>query len=263
MLGWSVLDFIALPSCLVCGASLRSHKFRICPNCVPKTLGSENSCRVCGEPALSTKTRSIEPEAHQPLQETVCLPCHLKPLGLTSLSSVFAYDLRARDLIHNLKISGKFSLARPIAEILAIELGSLSCKAKPDYLVPIPSTSFETKRRGYWHMGLISKALSKLTGIPSSTRLFLNGGPVVEKQAYKSNQERGKKNYKVRESSLEGKTVLLLDDTITTGLSLDSAVQALKPTGVKSISALTLARSANFWRNRIDIINRQSLDCLI
>ena len=105
-----------------------------------------------------------------------------------------------------------------------------------DYLIPVPLHPKREKTRGYNQSMMIANGLSEVTGIPVGER-FLVRSVNTATQTHKTKEERWqnvKDIFEVRHTDqLEGKYVLLIDDVLTTGATLEAC--AMKLSAVKGV----------------------------
>ncbi len=131
---------------------------------------------------------------------------------------------------------------------LAVELGmrygqTLSVKdlSKYDFIVPVPLHFKKLKKRGYNQSERFGHGLSKSLSIPMIDGLRRNIN--TDTQTFKSRVDRWKNVssiFEVVNTSIEGKSILLVDDVITTGATLEACTQALVDCGCK-VGIITLA----------------------
>jgi ComF family protein len=115
-----------------------------------------------------------------------------------------------------------------------------------DYLVPIPLHRRKLRERGYNQAELIAGGMCEVTGIPVRSDL-VRRMKFTQTQTMLSLEER-KKNmddaFEVRASELrqiKGKTVILIDDIITTGATIESCGRELRQAGATKIIAASSA----------------------
>ncbi len=116
-----------------------------------------------------------------------------------------------------------------------------------DVVVPVPLHRDRERQRGYNQAGLISKPLARKLGLPHKSVLLMRMRPRPDKQVL-SLQERWESvrgAFATRPGSqVDNKRVLLVDDVMTTGATLDACARALLESGAKSVLGLTVARAA-------------------
>ncbi len=157
--------------------------------------------------------------------------------------SYFIYDGLVRQIIIDLKDSEKPYLCKTAAIFLyrlVVEIGF-----SYDVIAFVPTGAKNRKRRGYDHMELVARRFAELDGQhPVSTALVR----VVSNadQAELPFEER-KKNVKgcfaMASGDCKGKSVLLLDDVVTGGFTLNECADVLLKNGAKEVVGLTLARA--------------------
>ena len=214
-------------------------------------------CAACGETLLKD-------------EETVCLKCRYtlpftgyenhadNPLAQVFYGRVrfhgvtacffFAKSGKVQHLIHELKYKNN-----PEAGIfLGQELGK-TIKDAPlfqgiDYLIPVPLHPRREKQRGYNQSLLIAQGINEVTGIPIGDK-YLIRAICTTTQTKKSAEERHKNVKDIFEvrfpEELEGKHVLLIDDVLTTGATLESCAHQLENIPGITISAATAACAGN------------------
>lgn len=118
-----------------------------------------------------------------------------------------------------------------------------------DILTPVPSSLDRFQKRGYDHVLLLAHSLSSQLSIPMQPLLLRRSGP--EGQGFTQSQTA--KNARERLSGLQGaytarpgvhltgKSVLLVDDIVTTGATLYTCTQALYQAGAKHVLAAVIA----------------------
>jgi competence protein ComFC len=118
-------------------------------------------------------------------------------------------------------------------------------ESRYDAIVVIPSTSKAMRNRGYSHMHHLGAQVSRSLGIP-----LLSNALVLKKQSISQMGlallERRKNRidaFIASEAELVDKRVLLLDDVMTSGQTLLSAIKAIQLVKPRMVSALVLART--------------------
>jgi len=153
------------------------------------------------------------------------------------------YEDELRRLVHLLKYDRMLPLAKPLARKMATVLESLPL---PDLVVPVPLYRVRRWRRGFNQALALSAELGREAAIRSEPSV-LRRTRATQPQAGLSYAER-KRNvagaFVVRKPDrVANKTVLVVDDVMTTGATLDACARALKKAGARSVLGLTVARA--------------------
>lgn len=110
-------------------------------------------------------------------------------------------------------------------------------------IVPIPTATIRLRRRGYDHTRLLARQLSRLLGLPYATALARLGQSrqVGTKRTERISQLAGA--FYVKNAGLiKGAHILLVDDVVTTGATLEEAARTLKRAGAKTVDAAVFAQ---------------------
>ncbi|NMB60982.1 MAG: ComF family protein [Chloroflexi bacterium] len=141
----------------------------------------------------------------------------------------------------------KFKRDLGLPELILPDLVALIEKSgfPVDCLIPVPLSKKRLKQRGYNQVVLWGIPLGKVLGIPFNTTILTQTKETAS-QVSLSAEERWKNirgAFSVDIDQVEGKDILILDDVITTGATLDECARVLRKAGARKISALTIARS--------------------
>ena len=157
----------------------------------------------------------------------------------------FYYVDLGKQGIGQLKNAADITVARgfaaEMAEVVRREYGGIPF----DCLMAVPQYYKDERRKGYNPAAMLARALSRVTGIPYEPRLrkLFHTTPQKELRAIqRSGNLLGA--FTVDEpNAVVGKTVLLVDDTVTTGSTLDECAKMLKIYGAQAVYAVTAAAS--------------------
>ena len=214
-------------------------------------------CAACGEPLLKD-------------EETVCLKCRYllpktgyeqnpeNPLaqifyGRVKLQAVtacffFAKTGKVQHLIHELKYKGNKEAGFFLGQQLGETIKDAPLFQGIDYLIPVPLHAKREKQRGFNQSLIICQGVHEVTGIPIGDKYMVRK-IYTETQTHKSAEERFKNVKDIFEvryaDELEGKHILLIDDVLTTGATLESCAQQLECIPGITISAATAACAGN------------------
>ena len=171
--------------------------------------------------------------------------CSLCRLGLTEFEWSWSYALhdgRLRQLIHLFK----YARMRPLAR----ELGAWLAYAYPrlehfDALVPMPLHWWKRMGRGFNQSDLLARELSRRVGVP-----ILNAARRRRRTAAQASLTHAQRRDNVRGAfdvpepeQVRGLSLLLVDDVMTTGSTVNACAKALKQAGAARVCVLTVARA--------------------
>lgn len=176
------------------------------------------------------------------------MACRLRPLALHGVVVPLVYGGVARQAVHLLKYRNLRALAPPMAVVMAQALQQASPPV--DALVPVPLHPRRLRWRGYNQSALLAAEVGKLLGIPvldTVLRRVHEGWPQVSLTSRESRWANVAYAFESAASptsgaSLQGKDLMLVDDVMTTGSTLDAAATALLKAGARSVGALVFAR---------------------
>lgn len=154
-------------------------------------------------------------------------------------TSLFFYsqDSIMQALLHELKYRGNQALGIQLGSLLGTALKNNS-RFPVDVLVPVPLHPSKEKSRGFNQATLICQGIAGVTGLPVCTTL-LRRNSERSTQTKKDRAERWENMRGIFEAtpSKEApyKNILLIDDVITTGATLEACGQALVETGERKL----------------------------
>jgi len=158
------------------------------------------------------------------------------PQGLDRCWSSASHEGVARDLVTALK----FRRLLPVAGLMAERIEWLApASLLSGSIVPVPTSPLRTLRRGFDPAAEIASALAELTGLTLSTCLGRSGGG---RQVGRRRGERLGHPPRVRPKAEVPRSVLLLDDVLTTGATLSACARALRSAGAVRVVAITFTR---------------------
>ncbi len=173
-----------------------------------------------------------------------CRECQDNPRVWQRAAAALIFDGLARQCIHRFKYSGDTSLT-PFLAAEAWRAWQRNCPdVRPDFLAPVPLHWLRRLLRGYNQAELICGELSRLSSLPIR--------PVLQRYRWTSPQaslsrtkrrENLRKAFRLRNGiKLEGKEILLVDDVMTTGSTLEECTRQLLRADAKAVHILIVAR---------------------
>ena len=173
-----------------------------------------------------------------------CAPCLSQPPTYDRVLSFSRYDGELRRLIHLLK----YDRMRPLAEPLGERLGRLDLgPGSADLVVAAPLHWRRRRERGFNQAELLARRAALAWGLPFDAK-GLRRTKATPPQAGLTRAER-LVNVRgaflaPRRVAIQGRRIVLIDDVMTTGATLDACARALKRAGAASVTAVTLARAS-------------------
>jgi ComF family protein len=151
-----------------------------------------------------------------------------------------------RRIIHNLKYEGRQDVGKDLGKRLGARIVNGGVFPAVDYVIPVPLHANKKRIRGYNQSESLAEGIAEVMNIPVKTNI-LSRSVHNPTQTRKSREERIENVggiFKLNNpEALEGKHILLVDDVITTGATLEScALTLLSVPGAKvSIAAIAIA----------------------
>lgn len=164
--------------------------------------------------------------------------------GLDSCTSLLEYKGNVRQSILRYKFNGLSFYSSVYTDLMITRLDREEYVC--DYVTWVPLSRKRLRNRGYDQAKLLSEEFATRAGLPCEELLkkVRNTAPQSGTGSRVERKSNIKDAYRtVQEEKIIGKTILLVDDIVTTGATLSECAQALKRAGANQVRALTLART--------------------
>lgn len=159
--------------------------------------------------------------------------------GLWRVQYCSLYQGEVQDIVRLLK----FERTRSIAEQIAVAMQHLDIPPSA-LLVPVVTAPQRVRQRGYDQAVLIAQSFSRRTCLPVTKALIRQN---AVRQLGASRVQRITQAHNLyalhKPERVAGRRIVLIDDVVTTGATLQAAAQALYGAGAKSVEALVFARA--------------------
>ena len=236
-------------NCIICDKEIPiGSKYGLCDYCYNKLpFNKQMYCVKCGVP--------IENEA------TYCLMCQNNGRHFDFVRSCFVYANEIKKLILNLKFHNCKWLAKYFADMLFDCYNLYDLNA--ELIIPVPISKEREKQRGYNQTMMFAKPLAEKLNIPIATDTILKVKDVSPqtKLSGKQRHENVKGAYKVfNTTSVKGKRVLIIDEILTTGSTMDEVAKQLKIAGASAVYGLVLASPK--YKLLTDNLDAQKIDTI-
>ena len=231
-----ILDFIWPRTCEACRRPVDRPGRHFCSDCLNRLpfTPTDGCCRRCGCAAEKLDG------------EFLCEDCRTYKPSFDRVASALSFEGDARDAMNAFKFRNHLWLRDDLVDWIEGVVRARFKIEEIDLIVPMPSTLWHRIDRGYNQCAYLARALAKRLGKPYvSSTLRRKGNP--KKQGRLTEEERRTNvigTFEVRKSALiRDKTVMVVDDIMTTGSTLSECAAELKRSGAFRVWCATLARS--------------------
>ena len=212
-----------------------NRKAALCEICENKlTLPGPLICQRCGVVLKSGGAHCFH-----------CRGSKEKQFKCKVIRSACNFNEVSRSLVYALKYQGCDYVAPYMGNLMAQRFSMLEELAQSQVVIPVALYKSRFRKRGYNQSELLARAFCKKTGMVLDTTTLVRvrdtqsqtklGRPARLKNMANAFQVQNPANIK-------GKIVLLMDDVVTTGATLEGCAQALRCAGAKRVLAFTFAR---------------------
>lgn len=230
---WHQLIDFAIPlTCPYCDKIIDSKQI-LCDECYEKIRFIHGTkCYRCGRPL--------------PLEETdekiLCGTCLEKRPIYDQARSVFIYDDFSRKAILRLKYSDRTDFRRFFVHFM-LKAGT-DLFEKTDMITPVPLHWKRKLKRMYNQADVLGELIAYKLNKPYHSRLLIRQKNTIaqERKTAKERLQNVKEAFSINKPELvHGKTILIIDDVLTTGATVNACAKELKEQGAKAVYVLTIA----------------------
>lgn len=223
----SLSNFLVPQACVVCGAP-SGRCIPLCRVCETQWLALQDvpgdRCIRCGRLLISAHVCCIDCRTVTPLQI------------IDRVYPLYSYDRTAQELLAAWKIGGCFGLTGFFARRMAGKLAEF-----PDIpVVPVPPRPGKIRKKGWDQIDRLARKLEKSYGIPVCRCLNRSSGIQQKKLGRKEREINLRGSIGMKKGMSVTGTVIVLDDIMTTGATLESCAAALRESGAEHVYGLTL-----------------------
>lgn len=165
------------------------------------------------------------------------------PVSYATSYTYFSKGSLVQHLLHEFKYKNRKDIGTWLGHRLGEALTASPHFIRPDALVPVPLYRSRQRKRGYNQAQVLCTAMANYLGAPVLENVVVRNSP-TETQTRKTRIERWQNmegKFEARNlETLEGKHLLLVDDVITTGATLESCGRALLAAGTVTLSVATI-----------------------
>lgn len=235
LLAGTCLDMVFPRMCAGCGGVVVRESLHICWECLSGLWPVQfPHCSVCGNPVQGTATN-----------EYVCALCSGGKRHFNRARSAVHFDGRITGIIHAFKYGQATHLSRDLASLMAACSNVHYAPADVDAVTFVPLHHRKERERTYNQSQLLASELAALLRKPLFSRCLVRWRETRTQTALNAAERR--KNMQgafraVNEKWIQGRRILLVDDVMTTGATVDECAKVLNEAGAAEVRVLTVAR---------------------
>jgi ComF family protein len=225
---WKIFDIFFPPYCAGCGIT----GSRFCRSCFDSVaLCSDPICKICGD---QVKVGNNDQ----------CDRCKNSTPYYSSIRSWGLYEGVLRKAIRSLKYKKDFGIGERLAAPLVGLLESQSWKI--DLVTAVPLAHKRVRERGYNQSKCLAMPTAYYSGIKYSSKLILRIRSTRSQVGlpYSKRQTNVKNAFLSNPDLVAGMSVLLIDDVITTGATINACAESLISAGAITVYGISPARAA-------------------
>jgi ComF family protein len=224
-------------TCWACGKDLEEDRKSFCTPCrTALTTDPHPTCPRCSS--------SVGPYANL---DGGCNQCRNDSFGFDRAFRLGPYEGLLRELILKIKHEHGEGLAEVLGQLWAQCLEDKLRAERPDVVIPVPLHWRKHLQRGYNQSQILARALARQLGVTCRARWLrrIRSTPQQTGQTASVRRENVRGAFRARQGlKLEGKTILLVDDVLTTGSTASEAARALRTARPARIIVAVLAHSS-------------------
>ena len=233
----SLLNFIFPPFCASCHQKiLQPESGLICEACWDSIeRWKAQSCQRCGMQVPSVS------ESQVPL---LCPRCRIPDWACADIRAIGPFKAPLSDAIHLLKYSDRRSVVEKLSFYMEQSLTEAAHYREADLILSVPLHPARKRERGYNQAQLLAQALGQIMNKPCPENIIARARHTQTQTKLNKQQrlENVKDIFTVKKPELvKGKSVILIDDVLTTGATIGSCAGKLLEAGASQVLALTAA----------------------
>lgn len=211
---------------------------RFCPSCKHKLNSAEDViCSNCFDSIQEADQSRINFEYNKKFEQKKVVS------GFTSLF-VFEKDKALQEILHQFKYNQKFRVGLKLGKEMAKSKNKEFGLWNIDLIIPVPLHHLKKAERGYNQSFYIAKGVAKELKI-SVKESYLKRKRYTDSQTMKNLSERElnvRDAFKIKnKNAIKGKTILLIDDVITTGATISECARQLLNSGASKVYSASIA----------------------
>lgn len=224
-----------LKQCLLC-LTPTNNKHLLCSSCEKDLPENKYYCVICASPFAAIQS------SHHSL---VCGKCQKKPPYYTTSLIPHIYATPLKQLISNLKFHGNLTYAPLLAQNFIASISQRKANL-PECIIPVPLHPQRLRERGFNQALELARIIAQHLNIPLDYSLCQRNKATPFQSGLSAKQR--KKNLKNAFNVTKPhsyKHIVIFDDVVTTGTTVNELARQLKQSGVEIIEVWAIARTSN------------------
>jgi ComF family protein len=230
----AIVDVVLPPTCLSCRKPVGAAG-GLCPACWTQMGFIERPfCERLGTPF-----------PHDPGGPLISPAAFADPPAYERARAVARYSDVARDLVHLLKYGDRLDLVRPLGRWMA--RAGIELLADADGLVPVPLHWTRLWQRRFNQSAALARAIAEIAGVSVADHVLVRTRATppqvgLARAERARNVEGAFAAPKEAKIDIKGRKLVIIDDVLTSGATVDACARALRRAGAARIDVLVLAR---------------------
>lgn len=223
-----MLSWLFRPQCAACAAPSAI----LCEACAGTLVDLGPACPRCADPSGGSG---------------VCGRCRASPPPFDGVLALWQFGGQLAVAIRRLKYARAVHVARELAPLWAPLVGAVAIEHEAA-VVPVPMHWRRRARRGYDHAWLLATHACREARIPDPEPLLVRSRAAPPQASLTAEVRRANLDgaFAVRDPrTVAGRSIVLLDDVVTTGATISAAARVLLAAGAKEVIAIALARATS------------------
>lgn len=222
-----LFDKLFEPVCLLCRQA-PEHQHGLCAGCERSLALNKSPCQICARP--------LETGA-------ICGKCISNANHFDHAIAPLLYREPVSHMLRALKYHNGIAFARTAASVISEAALNRGAK-KPDLICSVPMTTQAQRKRGFNQSALIALLMGYRLGIPVSNNLLRKVRETPHQSDLNATERQSNlKNAFICQRPMEGRHVVIVDDVLTTGATVNELAKTLKQAGASRVDVWVCART--------------------
>ena len=216
----SIFDIFYPSYCIRCELNLKKHERLLCDDCWNRIPKLDDDLEKTNDLARRYRQR----------------------IYFSNVLTVWKFDSHLQTIIHHLKYQNFKSLAKPVGIFMAEKIKRSGLIGDQSLLIPVPLHPTRVRERGYNQSDLLSNVIAEATGIEHNNNILTRIRYTRSQTALKAVERSAnvKNAFKVSQrEKIKQKTIILVDDVITTGATMNACAKELIKNGAKEVIVIS------------------------